>query len=88
MEELKDQELHDDSANTPSELQYTVINIVLTGFEDPITIVSSGKSKNSKFFEYHQQSIRIYPIFWKEMQRTLRFGNGGSSYYNKRRDKR
>ena len=50
MEELKDQELHDDSANTPSELQYTAINIVLKGFEDPITIVSSGKLKDFEDF--------------------------------------
>ena len=35
--------MHDYSANTSSELQYTVINIVLTWFKDPITIVSSGK---------------------------------------------
>ena len=46
MEELKDQELHDDSANTQNEHQYTVINIVLTGFEDPFTIVSLGNSKS------------------------------------------
>ena len=50
IEELKDQELHDDSVNTPSELQYTVINIVLTGFEDPITIVSSGKFEEFEDF--------------------------------------
>ena len=44
------EELHDDSLNTPSELQYTVINIVLKGFEDPITIVSSGNFEEFEDF--------------------------------------